>query len=264
MHVPAWESLPDSTKRYYAALMEVYAAMMDNLDQNIGRLISKLEATGDIDHTLILFLSDNGGCHEAPHRGRPDAAPGSPDSFDGYEYAWANVSNTPFKWFKHWVHEGGISTPLIAWYPSMIEGGRRSPVVGHIMDIMPTLVEFTHAAYPQTYKGHEILPPEGRSLMPVFAGHDSIGHEFLYWEHEGNRAMRQGDWKIVSRFNYKANEPYPWELYNLSEDRTESNDLAAQHPERVEEMIPLYDFWAERCHVVPFENIRRKRHPDRY
>lgn len=264
MHVPAWESLPDSTRQYYASLMEVYAAMVDNLDQNIGKVIDKLKETGDLQNTLILFLSDNGGCHEAPHRGKQGAVPGSADSFDGYEYAWANVSNTPFQWYKHWMHEGGISTPFIAWYPKLIQGGRRDPNIAHIMDIMPTLVEFTNSEYPEVYNDQEILPFEGKSLMPIFIEKPFAGHEALYWEHEGNRAVRKGDWKLVSRFNYGSNESYPWELYNIYEDRTETDNVAAKHPDLVEDLSELYHSWAERCNVMPFELLRKKRNPDRY
>lgn len=264
-NVEAWGSLPGTVKAYYSSLMEVYAAMIDNMDQNIGRLLSKLEETGDIDNTLILFLSDNGGCHEAPHRGKPGAIPGSPDSFDGYEYAWANLSNTPFQWFKHWVHEGGISTPFIAWFPRMIEAGRNEDHIAHILDIMPTLVEISGAEYPQIFNDSIILPHEGISLVPVFEGRDDFkGHDALFWEHEGNRAVRKGDWKLVSRFNYDINKPFEWELYNISSDRTEMKNLAKDHPQKAEELVQLYKQWAERCNLIPFEKIQHKRNPDRF
>lgn len=264
-NVPAWDSLSTDKQKYYSSLMEVYAAMIDNMDENIGKLIRKLEETGDINHTLILFLSDNGGCHEAPHKGKPGAVPGSPDSFDGYEYAWANVSNTPFQWFKHWVHEGGISTPFIAWYPDLIEAGRRDDHVAHIMDIMPTVVEFTGATYPEIYKDSTILPAEGISLVPILRGDENYaGHEILFWEHEGNRAVRKGDWKLVSRFNYAENEAFPWELYNIAQDRTETKNLAPDETDRVLELENLYKQWAARCNVIPFNKLREKRNPNRY
>ncbi|MBE0655669.1 MAG: sulfatase-like hydrolase/transferase, partial [Bacteroidales bacterium] len=259
-HAPAWENLPDSTKAYYAALMEVYAAMIDNLDQNIGRLIEKLKETGDYENTLILFMSDNGGCHEAPHRGKPGATPGSPDSFDGYEYAWANVSNTPFSWFKHWVHEGGISTPFIAWSPYLIKPGQNNKAIGHIIDVMPTLVELTGAEYPEAYRDSTILPFEGISLIPVLKGEiTEPDREPIFWEHEGNRAIRKGDWKLVSRFDYSSNQPFDWELYNILDDRTESKDLSRSHPEKTQELITLYSEWAAKCNVIPFEEILAKR-----
>jgi arylsulfatase len=132
------------------------------------------------------------------------------------------------------------------------------------MDIMPTILEFANVKYPTKYKGNRILPLEGRSLMPVLRGWEYVGHDALYWEHEGNRAVRQGDWKLVSRFNYKANESYPWELYNLYEDRTETNDLSGKYPERVGDMIGLYESWMARCQVVRFAEIRKARHPERY
>ena len=256
-NVPAWESLPNPTRAYYAALMEVYAAMIDNMDQNIGRLIEKLKETGDYENTLILFMSDNGGCHVAPHRGKPGATPGSPDSFDGYEYAWANASNTPFSWFKHWVHEGGISTPFIAWYPSMIKPGTKSNTIGHIMDIMPTLTELTGAEYPQVFNDSTILAPEGISLLPVFKRKEPGSERApLFWEHEGNRAVRKGDWKLVSRFNYDSNQPLAWELYNISDDRTESRNLSGEYPEKVSQLTGLYKTWSQKSNVIPFEEIQ--------
>lgn len=261
--VPDWNSLDDSTKEYYSNLMAVYAAMVDRMDQNIGRLLKALEETGDLDNTLILFLSDNGGCHEAPHRGKPGAEPGSPDSFDGYEYAWANVSNTPFRWFKHWVHEGGISTPFIAWYPGMIEAGRMDTCTGHIIDIMPTFLELAGVEYPETFNYHPITPFEGRSLVPVFEGKTpSAVREPLFFEHEGNRAVIHDGWKLVSRFHYEENRSGAWELYHISGDRTESRDLSAVYPEKTEKLSLLYDSWAARCNVVPFEKIRVKRNPE--
>lgn len=151
-----WNALPDSTKQYYDRLMAVYAAMIDRMDQNIGRLLASLEESGDKDNTLIIFLSDNGGCHEPVHRGLPGALSGTPDSFDGYEYSWANASNTPLSWFKHWTHEGGSSTPFIAWYPRLIKAGRMDHRLAHIIDIMPTFVEISGAIYPEIYNGNMI------------------------------------------------------------------------------------------------------------
>lgn len=254
-----WDALDDSTQRYYDRLMAVYAAMVDRMDQNIGRLLAHLDKTGDLDHTVIFFLSDNGACHEAPHRGKPGALPGTPESFDGYEYSWANASNTPFSWFKHWTHEGGSATPFIAWYPDMIESGRTDRQVAHIIDLMPTIAELTGSEYPETYNGNPVQPTEGLSLVPVFEGKQRKGHDVLYWQHEGNRAVRKGDWKIVSRFDYKNMTHLPWELYDIPEDRSETRNLAGQYPEKVDSMIVLYDRWAERVNVMPYKELREMR-----
>lgn len=260
IHSKNWDNLSDSTKRYYDRLMAVYAAMVDRMDRNIGRLLSAIEKTGDKDNTLIIFLSDNGGCHEAPHNGLPGALPGTPDSFDGYEYSWANASNTPFSWFKHWTHEGGSSTPFIAWYPPMIKAGRTEGHLAHIVDIMPTLTEIAGARYPSTYKQNTILPGEGKSLVPIFQGKQTGKlHDILCWEHEGNRAARKGEWKIVSRYDYEKNRELTWELYNIEKDRTETNNLAVSHPEKVTELEKVYSDWAGRVHVVPYAQIQEHR-----
>jgi arylsulfatase len=242
--------------------MAVYAAMIDNMDQNIGKLVDALKESGDIDNTLILFFSDNGGCHEPVHRGKKGAITGTPDSFDGYEHSWANASNTPFRWFKHWTHEGGSSTPFIAWYPKMIKPGIVDHQVAHIIDIMPTLCEITGAEYPEEYNGNLITPVEGKSMLPIFKGEIREGHETLYWEHMGNKAVRRGDWKLVSRYVFEEMKQMPWELYNLKEDRVELNDLSEDYPEMVKEMEKMWISWADSCNVMDFEqliNMRREK-----
>jgi len=255
-----WDKLNDSTKIYYDRLMAVYAAMIDRMDQNIGKLLGAIEKSGDKENTLILFLSDNGGCHESPHKGLPGALPGTPDSYDGYEYSWANASNTPFSWFKHWAHEGGSSTPFIAWYPPMIKAGRMDKQVAHIIDIMPTLTEFAGAEYPESFKGENILPTEGKSLVSLFRDPSAkIAHDSLFWEHEGNRAVRRGDWKLVSRFDYGNKKELPWELYDLKSDRSETADLVKIKPAIAEEMEKMYASWAKRVNVVPHNELQEKR-----
>jgi len=254
-----WEMLDDSTRRYYDRLMSVYAAMIDRMDQNIGKLLAHLEESGDLDNTVIFFLSDNGACHEAPHRGEPGALPGTPESFDGYEYSWANASNTPFSWFKHWTHEGGSSTPFIAWFPELIEGGVIDRQVAHIIDIMPTVAELTGSTYPETYEGNQIQPAEGISLVPILQGQQRTGHDVLYWQHEGNRAVRKGDWKIVSRFDYEEMVHLPWELYNIAEDRSETRNVVDMYPQKRDSLIVLYDRWAERVGVMPYDELRKMR-----
>jgi arylsulfatase len=224
--------------------MAVYAAQIDRLDQGIGRITSKLREIGAEQNTLVTFLSDNGGCAEQIDRGTPGVPPGPKESFLSYGLPWANASNTPFRRYKHWVHEGGIATPLVAFWPAVIrKGGELTLQVGHIIDLMATCVDVAGATYPQTYKDRQILPMEGKSLVPVFEGRTRQPHEALFWEHEGNRAVRQGKWKLVS-----VNRG-DWELYDLEADRTELTNLASVEPNRIRRMAEMYERWAERCNV---------------
>jgi len=280
--VPAWADAKD--KEWFARRMEVYAAMVDNLDQGVGRIIAELKKTGDFENTLIFFLADNGGCAEeygSKGAARPDLSkpvvlkpmgadelqtrmqpthtrdgrpvrtgygvmPGPADTYIAYGKAWANASNTPFRRYKHWVHEGGISTPLIAHWPAQIKSrGKLRHQPGHLIDIMATCVDVSLAGYPSKYKGNSITPMEGRSLVPAFDS-KPIEREAIYWEHEGNRAVRQGKWKLVSR------HPGEWELYDLEADRTELNDLAQKHPAKLAQLKSLYESWARRCGVRPW------------
>ena len=164
-----------------------------------------------------------------------------------YGLSWANASNTPFRRYKHWVHEGGIATPLIAYWPAVIRnGGSLTHQPGHIIDIMATCLDVAGLDYPKTYKGRDIRPLEGKSLLPIFEGKTRNAHEAIYWEHEGNRAVRQGKWKLV------AAHGKPWELYDLEADRTELNNLAGTHPEMVEQLKAMYQSWAKRSGVLPW------------
>ena len=262
--------------------MAVYAGMVTGMDRNIGRLIADLRAHGDLDNTVIMFLSDNGACAEwepfgfdlqsiasprpgtgvnvgtpgAPnvlHRGDDLKRLGGPGSLFSYGSGWANASNTPWRYYKHYDHEGGISTPLIVHWPARVKtAGQLRAQVAHVIDIMTTCVEIGEAKYPAELNGMRITPPEGLSLVSAFDGH-LLPRDFLAWEHEGNRALRAGDWKIVS---LAGNH---WELYDLSRDRTESNDLAAQQPERVNEMSAQWNQWAKRTHVLrlPADRVRK-------
>lgn len=263
--VPAWEDAEN--KAWQARRMEVYAAQIDRMDQGIGRIVAALKETGRLDNTLILFLADNGGCAEeispnwsGPHfpdttrDGRlvrlgndPEYMPGPEDVYQSYGLPWANVSDTPFRMYKHWVHEGGISTPLIAHWPSSIAArGELRSQPGHLVDLMATCVDVARADYPLSTEYGEAIPAmEGKSLLPAFNG-EPIQREALYWEHEGNRAVRTGDWKLVAK-----GSSGPWELYNLEADRTETQDLAKEQPKRVEEMAGLWEKWARRTHVLP-------------
>lgn len=256
--------------------MEVYAAQIDRMDQGIGRILKSLEETGQMDNTLIIFLSDNGACAEDIPEGvtakelvdqlmiaqaktrdgrpvrfgnDPTLMPGAEDTYQSYGTAWANLSNTPFRLYKHWIHEGGIATPFIVHWPSGIseKGGlRHNP--SQLTDVMATILDVSGATYPREYNGNAILPCEGESLVPSFAS--AYGNRGpLFWEHEGNAAVRAGKWKLVRKY------PGPWELYDMETDRTEMNDLAAEHLDRVREMTAQYQQWANRCGVIPREKI---------
>ncbi len=287
---PAWTLPPqagdwDRTehKAWEARCMEVYAAMIDRMDEGIGRIVAELERQKCLDDTLILYLQDNGACAEPLGRedkpewhlknlrpmgrdelqpkiwppmqtrdgravlGGPGVMPGGPDTYIAYGRSWANVSNTPFREYKHWVHEGGIATPLIAHWP---KGIRRRGAIEHqpgqVIDLMATCVELAGATYPTEHEGNRIRPLEGTSLVPVFAG-GAIRREALYWEHEGNRAIRIGKWKLVAK-----GPAGPWELYDMDDDRTETRDLAAGHPERVADMAAKWEAWARRAGAIPW------------
>ncbi|MBD8065964.1 arylsulfatase [Devosia sp. PTR5] len=271
---PAFEDAEE--KAWLIRCMEVYAAQIDRMDQGIGRILASLEETGQLDDTMIVFLSDNGGCAEdippgvdprqlveklmiAQYRTRdgrqvrignyPDMMPGAEDTYQSYGQAWANLSNTPFRFYKHWTHEGGIATPLIIHWPNGIaeKGGiRHTP--GQLPDLMATIVEATGSHYPDARNGQAIPACEGVSLVPSFTDPD-VTRKPLFWEHEGNAAVRHGRWKLV------RNYPGAWELYDMQTDRTELHDLAADQPDRVAELAALYDEWANRCGVIPRAQI---------
>ena len=263
-------------KAWLARCMEVYAAQIDRMDQGIGRILDQLEADGELDNTLVIFLADNGACAEdipenvtidelvnklmiarshtrdgaQVHFGNnPDRMPGPEDTYQSYGTAWANLSNTPFRLYKHWTHEGGISTPLILHWPRGIaQRGEIRHTPGYLPDIMATVLDITGVPYPQSLDGRAILPLEGHSLQPAFEA-DLAQRPPMFWEHEGNSAVRIGRWKLVRQ------HPQDWELYDLVEDRTELHDLAAQHPERVADMARQYEAWAHRCGVLPRDQV---------
>jgi arylsulfatase len=277
---PPWEQAKN--KPWQQRRMEVYAAMIDRMDQGIGRIVEAIRKAGAMDNTLVLFLADNGGCAEeygsrgpvrpdpekptklqpmAPDElqtrmqplrtrdGRPvrtgeGVMPGPADTYIAYGLPWANASNTPFRLYKHWVHEGGIATPLIVHWPAAVKRkGELEHQPGHLIDIMATCVDVSGATYPKEHKGQAIQPMEGRSLVPAF-GAKAIEREALYWEHEGNRAVRAGKWKLV------AQNARPWELYDMEADRCERNDLAARQGDRVAKLAAMWDAYAQRTNVV--------------
>jgi arylsulfatase A-like enzyme len=288
----AWEVSPKdgkpwseiANKEWEERCMEVYAAMIDNMDQGIGRILAELEDKGELDNTLILFMQDNGGCHESfgrrsrepvqatiqpedfqtkmipdvtrdqkPVLTGQDVMPGGPESFIAYGLEWANVSNTPFRLYKTYVHEGGISTPLIAHWPKGIKDKnewRNTP--GHLIDIMATCLDVGKVSYPTEYEGKQIIPLEGKSLIPVFEK-DALDDRMIFFEHLRNRAVRSGKWKLVAR-----GLEGPWELYDLEADRTEMNNLAEENPALASDLADAWEKRALRAFVKPFPESRKK------
>ncbi|HVW60281.1 MAG TPA: sialate O-acetylesterase [Puia sp.] len=261
-HVPDWSTLTEAQKIDWDDKMAVYAAMVDRMDQNIGRIRAALAETGVADNTLIMFLSDNGASSEytrgpgfTPEVNAANELPASnPASFTAYGFSGANVSNTPFRLFKHWEYEGGTATPFIAYCPAIIRHHLQSDRPAHLIDLMATCLDAAGVAYPTAYNGHAILPTEGISLLPLMREQPWKGHSALFFEHEGNRAVRQGDWKLVSQ--YPENK---WYLYNIRTDRDEINDLSLKYPQRVEEMAALYEHWAGTHDVMPFEELDKSK-----
>ena len=244
--VKAWKDVPAEEQKRFDHLMATYAAVVHRMDKSIGDLVGGLRQRGLLDDTLILFMSDNGGNAEAGAQGRTQGDPSQSGSQWFCGESWAYAQNTPFLLYKHFNHEGGISTPLIAHWPAGIAAKnelRRQP--GHVIDVMATVVDVAGAAYPKEFNGKPILPMEGRSLVPAFADRP-IEREALYWEHEGNAAVRVGDLKLVRR-----GRDGPWELFDLKADRTEQHDLASARPEKIRELAALWQAWAERAHVLP-------------
>ncbi|MQG56669.1 MAG: arylsulfatase [SAR202 cluster bacterium] len=256
---PDWESLR----------MATYSAQIDRMDQGIGRVLAKLRELGVEQDTMVMFLSDNGGCAEflaedsnrptpsrysaPPLDGRPmqmgnitDLRPGPADTFMSYDLPWANASNTPFRRFKRWTHEGGISTPFIMSWPAKQgeTGIVHAPV--HLIDVAATCLDVASGVYPTEMNGHETTPLEGESLLPVMADHSWRRDRPIFWEHEGSRAVRMGQWKLVAEVGGD------WELYDMDEDRTELNNLAGNEQTRVRDMSRMYDEWAGRCGVLPW------------
>lgn len=292
--------LPDSTelapnvkdwsdedrKVWQSRRMEVYAAMLDSMDQGIGELINALKQTDQFDNTLVLYLNDNGGCQEEmrstkvrqkreemepiepmasdalqldsvpeyTRSGQPiqwgrGVEPGPANTYMEVGREWANASNTPFRLFKHYVHEGGIATPLIAHWPKGIDrAGELESQPAHVIDILPTIVELAGAEYPAKFHQPpgDIHPVEGVSLIPAFNNESIERGKPIFWEHEGNRAVRDGKWKLVAR-----GATGKWQLYNLAKDRSELNDLAHEQPERVAELSAAWNAWATRVNVKP-------------
>lgn len=272
--VPAWDDVTD--KEWEAIRMAVYAAQLDRMDQGVGRIVRELKWRDMFDDTMIVFLSDNGGCAEempietarefvttyvtfdaTTRDGRevrpgndPSIVPGGEDTYATYGRAWANLSNAPFREYKHWIHEGGIATPFIVSWPNGI--GTESVVRSQphqLTDVMATVLDATGAEYPSSLPGRRPLPPEGVSMLPTLRDGATDDERFLFWEHEGNCGVRRGPWKLVKKYGQE------WELYDMIEDRTELSDLASEHPGIVREFSDAYAAWAQRCGVIPRERV---------
>jgi len=246
----AWDSLSAEEQDEWSGRMAVHAAMIYRVDVGIGKIVQKLKSIGELDNTLILFLSDNGASAEYIVRGDGNdakAALGSGGTYRTLEVAWANASNTPFRYHKIWAHEGGISTPLIAFWPTGIKNkGELTNELGHVVDVLPTVVELAGGKPDQEVAG--------RSLVAVLRGEGKMGPErSIYWEHQGNRAIRQGDWKLVAVNGGK------WEMYNLAEDRSETNDLIDVETARAEGMKISWKKWADKQGVLPWDDLKKWR-----
>jgi len=238
---PSWDTLSQEMKKEEIRKMEVYAAMIDRLDQNIGRILNSLEETGRRENTLIIFVSDNGASREMVYIDDDYGEIGTMTLWSSLGPNWANVSNTPFRYYKNYSYEGGINTPLIVHWPGMIAPGTFSRFPGHFIDIMATYVDITGANYPGEFNGSEITPLQGESLLPAFKGEETERSKPLYWEWSKGQAMREGDWKLV-----RWGTQNPWDLYNISDDPTETNNLAAANTERVQAMEQQFQEWKKR------------------
>jgi arylsulfatase len=237
-----WQELSESQRRFQAAKMAIHAAMVDRMDREIGRVLDQIKAMGAWENTLILFASDNGASAEIMVRGGghdPAAAPGSAKSYLCLGPGWSSAANTPLRRHKTWVHEGGISTPFIVHWPAGIRARgelRRDPV--HFVDVVPTVLEVARTKKPRRLGGVRPPPAPGKSLVPAFRRDGAVSHDFLWWLHEGNRALRMGNWKIV------ADARADWELYDLAADRGESHNLAGQRPDKLRELAALWEQYA--------------------
>lgn len=290
--IPEWKNEP--LKDWQVRRMEVYAAMIDIMDQGIGKIISTLEKKGELENTVIFYMHDNGGCAETLNsyeaeipltdeqkKGKPFAKdsiflgkiptytregqfirsgkgvmPGPANTWTAYGEEWANVSNTPFRLYKHFVHEGGIASPLIIHWPEGIKAiGKLRTQPGHLIDIMATCIEIAGLQYPTNFNGNSIHPLEGKSLVPAFTN-KPVAREFIFWEHEGNRALRMGNWKLVSKTKkqkkFTPADENTWELYDMQEDPSEINNLALKYPDKVKAMAALWEKEAQRTMAKPW------------
>jgi len=245
---PAWDTRPPDKQKRFDEIMATYAAMVECLDRSTGLLVDGLKDRGLLDNTIVIFLSDNGGNAEGGPAGvtRGDGPIGGPQSYVMLGMNWATLANTPFKRYKHFTHEGGISSPFIVHWPAGIPAARRGALEkqpAHLVDIMATAVDVAGAKYPERYHDHDILPMEGVTLRPALLGQPLARKEPIYWEHEGNKAVRDGRWKFVQKWRG------PWELYDMEADRTELHDVSKEHPEIASRLEASWSGWAQRAFV---------------
>jgi len=231
----AWDELTEQQKDAEDLKMAVYCAMIDRVDQNLGRLFAKLKELGEWDNTLIMFLTDNGACPEQPNT-TPNIPPGPVESYRTISVGWANASNTPYRKFKSTDYEGGTRTPFIAHWPGMIQPGTMTEQVGHIIDISATLMDITGASYPQKIAGKPTKPPVGLSLLPIFQGQERTPHKEIFWRFNRANAVRQNNFKAI-----RAGKS--WELYDLQADPTEMNNVAQQYPQKTKELADMWERW---------------------
>ncbi|MBN2552708.1 MAG: arylsulfatase [Spirochaetales bacterium] len=264
---PAWSSLSEERRKDLARRMAVYAAMVERADRGIGRIVSHLRGTGELDNTLIMITSDNGACYEwGPfgfdgrsraginhlHTGEQLELMGGPGTCHSYGSAWANLSNTPFRYYKHFTHEGGICAPFIAHWPARFRDGCRF-VRGltHTTDLMPTIRSAAGAEYPETRRGRTIPPEEGIDLIPAMEG-GALPSRTLFFSHQKARAVIRDNWKIV--WGKRTRQPIRWELYNLAEDRSEVCDLAGRYAGKVAELAAEWEAYRQRVGLEEFES----------
>ncbi|OOG77902.1 arylsulfatase [Algoriphagus sp. A40] len=239
-HVP-WTSLSDSLRKAEEQKMEVYAAMIDRMDQKIGEIIQKLRAQGKLENTVFIFLSDNGSSAEMVNL-PGDGKIGTVGHWTSLGPDWANVGNTPLRFYKNYSFEGGIKTPLIiSWPKGLGHQNDVNPFPAHLIDILPTLAELAGADYPTEYNGKSVLPAEGQSLLPAIRGEKSLREKPIFWEWSVGRAVRKGDWKLVTH-----GKNAPWELYNLKTDPSEIQNVISKHPETAKELEILFYDWKKR------------------
>ncbi|MEO6521166.1 MAG: arylsulfatase [Mucilaginibacter sp.] len=253
--VPDWDKLSAEEQDKWDTRMAIYAAMIDRMDAGVGEILAKLKQIKKDKNTVVLFMSDNGGSADdvknwANVIQRAGEA-GSVASIDSYETPWANVSNTPFKGFKKNTHEGGIATPFIAYYPGVIKPGSVNTQPAHFIDVLPTCLSLAGVSYPNEFNGHKLTPAQGMSLLNAFNGKHFKDHDALFWEHEGSRAIRKGQWKLVAE-NHAG-----WELYDLVNDRSETNDLAAKYPDKVKKLETEYLTWAANVGVKNWNELSK-------
>ena len=262
---PAWEDVPNDRQKDLARRMAIYAAMVDVMDRNIGRLINDLSNNNELENTLIIFISDNGACAEwdpygfdirtGPrnilHQGEQIDTMGGPGTYHSVGSGWANASNTPFRLYKHFNHEGGISGPCIVHWPAGLKHhGTINHNPSHLIDLMPTVLEAAGATYPNEFNGQKTAPLAGKSILPLLRG-KSLEQRTFYFEHEGNRAVTDGRWKLT------ALKGQDWELYDIENDRTELNNLVVKYPDIVARLDHAWNKWAEENFVTPLpKNLR--------